>query len=219
MEIKYLGHSSFKLKGKTMSVVTDPFDSKMVGLPYPKLAADIVTVSHQHNDHNDLSKVGGTPGRIEPFVIRRPGEYEVGGVGIIGIKSWHDDKEGAERGENIIFTLQIDGVIICHLGDLGVPLSEKQVELIGDIDVLLIPVGGKFTIGPSQAAAVIEELSPSIVVPMHYKAAGMSGEFAQLITVDEFLEKAGYGGAKREEKLVVTKATLPEEMEVVVLSI
>lgn len=219
MDIKYLGHSSFKLKGKTMTVITDPFDSKMVGIPYAKMVADVVSVSHQHPDHNDLSKVSATPGREEVFVVNRPGEYEVGGVGMMGIRTWHDDKEGAERGENVIFTFTIDGVIVCHLGDLGHSLSERQVELIGDIDVLLVPVGGGYTIGPSQAVQVIEALSPSIVVPMHYKVSGMGDGFSELVTVDEFLEKAGYGGAKKEDKLSVTKGSLPEEMEVVVLSL
>src|SRR5688572_29430633 len=185
MEIKYLGHSSFRLKGKSMSVVTDPFDSEMVGLTFPKVIAEIVTISHGHNDHNQSMKVKGTEDRAEPFVIDRPGENEVGGVGVIGIRTWHDDKEGAERGENIIFTFQIDGVIVCHLGDLGHKLSDKQIENIGQIDVLLVPVGGVYSLNPSQAVEAMNALSPSVVVPMHYKKTGMKEGFAEIATVEE----------------------------------
>ncbi len=217
MEIKYLGHSSFRLKGKGMSVVTDPFDSKMVGLPFPKVTAEIVTVSHQHLDHNQVNQVKGTENRAEPFVISRPGEYEIGGVGVIGIRSQHDDKKGEERGENVIFTIQIDGVIVCHLGDLGHELSDKQIERVGQIDVLLVPVGGTFTIGPRLAVETINALSPSVVVPMHYKRPSMGASFDQMVTVDEFLEKSGFGEVKRLEKLTLMKMSLPEEMEIVVL--
>lgn len=201
-----------------MTVVTDPFDSAMVGLSFPKVNAEIVSLSHQHHDHNQAEKVAGTDSRVQPFVVDRPGEYEVGGVAIMGIKSWHDDKEGVERGENVIFTFQIDGVIVAHLGDLGHKLSEKQVELIGGVDVLLVPVGGVYTIGPGVAVEVINSLSPSIVVPMHFKMSGMGATFDHLVTVEEFLEKAGFGEAKKVDKLVVTKESLPEEMEVVVLN-
>lgn len=217
MEIKYLGHSSFRLKGKDGAVITDPFDSKMVGLPYPKGSAEIVTVSHGHDDHNQTEKISGTANRMEPFVVDRAGEYEVKGIGVITIKTFHDDKEGSERGENMVNVIQMDGVIVAHLGDLGHVLSDKQVEKIGPVDVLLIPVGGKFTIGPSEAVKVIEQLSPSIVIPMHYKQPSMSEEFMALVTIEEFLEKSGFE-ARREDKLVVTESSLPEEMEVVVLS-
>lgn len=199
-----------------MTLVTDPFDPAMVGLPYPKVSAEIVTLSHHHDDHSQSEKVTPTT-RTELFVVDRPGEYEVGGVGIIGIRSWHDDKDGADRGENVIFTIQMDGVIVCHLGDLGHKLTDKQIDAIGQIDVLLVPVGGEYTIGPSEAMEAISALSPSVVVPMHYKRAGMNASFDKLATVDEFLEKSAIGEAKRLDKLTLTKATLPEEMEVFVL--
>lgn len=217
MEIKYLGQSSFRMKGKNMSVVVDPFNPEMVGLSYPKVSAEIVTVSHDHADHNDISRV--LAGEREPFVINRPGEYEVGGVGVIGMRTWHDGNKGEERGENIVYTFQIDGVIICHLGDLGHPLEEKQVENIGAIDVLLVPVGGEFTIGPTQAKEVIDSLSPSIVVPMHYKLPGMTSQFDKLATVEEFFEKSGLVKAREEDRLSVNKLSLPEDTEIVVLRV
>jgi len=219
MDIKYLGHSSFKLKGKVGSVITDPFDPKMVGLDYLRVSAEMVTVSHNHGDHNQVSRVTGTTSRETPFVIDRRGEYEASGIGAIAIKSWHDDKEGSERGENLIFVFQIDGVVVAHLGDLGHTLSDKQIAKIGVVDVLLIPVGGEYTIGPSEAVKVIEQLSPAIVVPMHYKLPGMTVQFEKLASVDDFLEKSGFENARREDKLSLTKTNLPEETEVVVLGV
>lgn len=219
MDIKYLGHSSFKIRGKSGSVVTDPFDSKMVGVDFPRVSAEIVTVSHNHEDHNQVSKVSGTSNRSEPFVIDRVGEYEASGIGVIGVKSWHDDEEGSKRGENIIYVIQIEGVIVAHLGDLGHVLSDKQVSTIGPVDVLLLPVGGTYTLGPGDAVKVIEQLSPSIVVPMHYRVKSSTESFKDLVTVDEFLEKADYGGVRREEKLSLSKTSLPEETEIVVLEV
>ena len=217
MEIKYLGHSSFRIKGKDASLVTDPFDPKMVGLDYSKVGAEIVTVSHGHSDHNQVKRVEGTSTRSEPFVVDRPGEYEVGGIGIIGVKTKHDSKEGKERGDNLIMVIQVDGIVVVHLGELGHVLSDKQVEKIGAVDILMIPVGGEVTIGPSEAVKVIEQLSPSVVIPMHYRMPGMGADFEGLITVEEFLDKSGFE-ARREQKLSLGKGSLPEEMEVVVLS-
>lgn len=220
MEIKYLGHSSFRLKGKNGTVVTDPFDSKMVGLNYPSgVSAEIVTVSHQHGDHNQVDRVKGTANRAEPLVLDQPGEYEANGISVFGVSSWHDNEKGAKRGENVIFVFQIDGVTIAHLGDLGHELSKEKIEEIGPVDVVLIPVGGEFTIGPEEAKKVILELSPGIVVPMHYKAPGMTAEFDGLATVDQFLEKAGFEKVRREDKLKVDSSSLPEDTEVVVLSV
>lgn len=141
MDISFLGHSAFKLKGKTASVVTDPYDPS-IGLKFPKTEADIVTITHDHLDHNAADQVGGNP-----FVISGPGEYEVKGIKIIGVPSFHDEKKGEVRGKNTIYNIKIDGLYICHLGDLGqTELGSEQSDAIGQVDVLLIPVGGFYTI-------------------------------------------------------------------------
>ena len=218
MEIKYLGHSCFRLKTNQATVITDPFDSQIVGLPFTKTAADIVTISHHHRDHDFLERITGTEKRKQPLVFDAPGEYEAQDVGVIGIVSYHDDQNGTQRGKNNIFVFQIDGLLVAHLGDLGHELEEKKIEEIGPVDVLLIPVGGEFTIGPQQAAKVIAAIGPSIVIPMHFKTAGIGKGFAALATVDQFIEKAGIETVRHEDKLKVTKDSLPEETEIVVLS-
>ncbi len=218
MDITYLGHSAFKLRGKIATVIADPFGSS-VGFDMPKSSADMVTVSHQHEDHNAIEKVSGTARRPQPYLIQAPGEYEVNGVGVFGWQTFHDDQEGALRGKNTIYIIHLDGLKICHLGDLGHILSEAQVHQIGEIDVLLIPVGGFYTINAKQAVAVIKELQPSIVVPMHYQTPKHNKEtFNQVAPVSQFLTEMGLEESiEMQEKLVLTAAELPEETVVSVL--
>ncbi len=217
MDISYLGHSCFKLKGKNSSVITDPFE-KEVGFSLPRLSADVVTVSHDHFDHNNWKGITGTARRTNPFVIDTPGEYEVLGVSVFGVKTYHDDKKGEERGENVVYSILIDGVSVVHLGDLGHKLSESAVSDLNGVDVLLCPVGGIFTINPKEAVEIISAIEPSIVVPMHYKSEKHDQErFGQLSSVEEFLAELGKE-AQRSDKLSVNKTSLPEEMEVVVLT-
>jgi len=212
MDITFLGHSSFRIKGRGASVVTDPFDPKMVGLKYSGVEADIVTVSHEHADHNHLESVGGVKN-----IVRGPGEYEIMGVSILGFASAHDDKGGALRGKNTIYIFEIDGVRIAHLGDLGHKLSEGLVENIGHIDILMVPVGGEFTIGPDEATSVVQEIEPTIVIPMHYKLAGISeSSFGKLAPVEEFLKEVGLT-AETAPKLSVKREELGEDTKVVVL--
>lgn len=212
MDITYLGHSAFKLRGKIATVVTDPYSST-VGFDLPKVSADIVTISHQHDDHNAFEKIGGTSRRPEPYVIQAPGEYEVSGVGVFGWQTFHDDKEGKERGKNTIYIIHLDGLRICHLGDLGHVLSESQIHQIGEIDVLLIPVGGFYTINAKQAVEVVKSLQPSIVVPMHFQTPKHNSElFAQVASVTQFLTEMGIEEPlETQEKLVLTPSDLPEE--------
>lgn len=187
MDIIFLGHSSFRIKGKTASLVTDPFDPVMVGFKFPQVEADIVTVSHDHADHNQVSLVQN----VKKTVLG-PGEYEIMGISIIGIPVFHDDKKGRERGKNTIYVYEIDGLRLCHLGDLGHTLSEETLDEIGDIDILLIPVGGEYTIGPKEAAEVVQLIEPSYVLPMHYKMEGINPEvFANLSGLPEFLKETG----------------------------
>lgn len=182
-----MGHSSFRIKTRTAVVVTDPFDPQMVGLKYSGVEGDIVTVSHEHRDHNASEKVGGVK-----KVISGPGEYEVAGVSILGFPSFHDNEKGAKRGKNTIYVIEADGLRLAHLGDLGHTLSEEMVGEIGDIDILMVPVGGEFTIGPKDAATVVSAIDPYYVFPMHYKLSGMNEEnFSKLEPVESFLKESG----------------------------
>lgn len=218
MEISYYGHSTFKLKGKAGSVVTDPFDN-YIGLTLPTLSADIVTVSHDHKDHNATIKVKGTTRREKPFIVDQAGEYEVGDISIFGTKTFHDETEGSKRGENTVFTIMLDEITVCHLGDLGHELTSEQISEIGAVDVVLCPVGGVFTIDPALAAKTIRSLEPSIAIPMHYKTAAHNQDiFGEVKELSDFLKVYGVETAPI-ERLKLEKDRLPEETELVVLSI
>lgn len=209
MEITYLGHSSFKLKGKVATVVTDPFNP-IIGLKFPKVEADIVTVSHSHPDHSEVNLVEGGP-----FVIAGPGEYEIRDVKLVGISSFHDEKEGKERGKNTIYSIRIDGLYVCHLGDLGqASLSSSQLEVLGQVDILLIPVGGVFTIDSEVAAKTVAAIEPKIVIPMHYFDPALKTKFEE---VGKFLKEMGKENLVPQQKLIITKDNLPEETEVILL--
>lgn len=214
MEIVWLGHSSFRIKGKGATIVTDPYDPGKTGLKFPKVTADIVTVSHDHFDHNQGKLVGGNP-----KVLTGPGEYEVSGVSIFGIASYHDDKEGEERGKNTIYRMSVDGVRVCHLGDLGHKLGDEQLEAVGDIDVLLVPVGGVYTIDAGAASEVVSSLEPRVVIPMHYQIKGLNPEiFKELDGVDKFVKELGIEPT-HDSKYNTTVDKLPDEMQLVVLEL
>jgi L-ascorbate metabolism protein UlaG (beta-lactamase superfamily) len=212
MDINYLGLSSFKMKGKNASVVTDPFDPKVVGIKFPPIEADIVTVSHDHPDHNKIDLV-----KNYVQAIKGPGEYEIRGISILGFPSFHDDKKGELRGKNVVFVYEIDGLRICHLGDLGHNLSDEMVEEVGDIDILMIPVGGFYTIGPGVAAEIVRNIEPSIVMPMHYNTGELDqNAFGKLEKVDAFLKEIGMT-VERLPKLTIKKEELGENQKVVIL--
>ena len=160
MEIQYFGHSCFALiDNNGISVLTDPYTK--VGYELPKgLSADIVTVSHAHFDHAYVENIAYS------FLVHQSGQQT---ENIVGIDSYHDEKQGALRGKNVIYKITIDGIIFCHLGDLGEAVSVEMVEKIGKVDVLLIPVGGTYTIDAEQAKAYVDALSPKTVIPMHYR--------------------------------------------------
>ena len=212
MDIWYLGHSSFKLKGKTATVVTDPFDSKSVGFKFPKTEADIVTISHDHKDHNNA-------GEVEKLkkVVKGPGEYEINEVSIIGISSYHDDKKGEKRGKNTIYVFEIDDLRLAHLGDLGTKLSEKKIEQMGEIDILFIPVGGEYTINAQVAAQISRDIEPVIIIPMHYKQKGLERKaFDKLSDEKPFVNDLGLP-VSQEKRLNVKKSTLGEEQKIVIM--
>ncbi len=214
MDIISLGHSSFRLRGKSASVVTDPFTGVTVGIPFPKhTASDIVTISHEHEDHNAREAVEG-----DPFVISGPGEYEIKGVGIVGIGVYHDNEKGLQRGKNTIYRIEMDGISLVHLGDLGHELSASDVDSLDGVDVLFVPTGGVYTIDPGQAAKVVHEIQPTIIIPMHYNRPGLDQKiFAGLVGIDAFLKEMGKGEVAPQPKLSITKDKLPEEMQIVVL--
>lgn len=217
MDIYWYGQACFKLKGKNAAVVIDPYEPDFTGLKLPKdLSADIVLVTHSHEDHNNSKVVSVTPAGKAPMVFDKPGEYEVGGVVITGINSFHDNSAGAERGMNIIFHLMFDNLDIVHLGDLGQSrLSEEQVAQIGQTDILLVPVGSIYTIDAKAASDIVSQLEPKIIIPMHYKIEGLKFE---LESVEGFLKEMGAEGAVPQPKLSITKEKLPEEPQVVVLN-
>lgn len=213
MDITYIGHSCFKIKGKEMTVVIDPYDPK-IGYKMPKLECDLLLTSHDHHDHNNISAVSGYK-----LLINSPGEYEVNGVFVYAIPSFHDDKEGSDRGQNLIFLIEVDGISILHLGDLGHDLSKETLEKISDVDVMMIPVGGKYTIDAEEAAEVISEIEPSYVLPMHYKTADLTG-IPDIEGVDEFLDEMGVeNNVKKDDRLKISsKSDVPDETQIVILN-
>lgn len=216
MEIKYIGHSSFFIKTKTAKIVTDPFNPQMTGLKLPKLEADIITVSHPHPDHNFVQGV-----KEGALVIDWPGEFEKNEVRMYGYQSFHDKQQGAERGANTMFKFESENLSILHCGDLGHILDKEMVEEIGSVDILLIPVGGFFTINAEEAVKVINEIEPSIVIPMHYNSPEMNQEqFGNLAMLDSFLKEIGATDVTPIEKLTIKKEDINvEDMKVVTLSI
>jgi L-ascorbate metabolism protein UlaG (beta-lactamase superfamily) len=209
MEITWLGHSCFRLKGKQATVITDPF-SPASGYTLGKATAEIVTVSHAHPGHSYIQGVGG-----EPRILKSPGEYESAGVLTVGVHTYHDNEKGAQRGKNTAFVIDVDDVMICHIGDLGHVLTAEQVAEIDGVDVLLIPVGGVSTIDAVQAAQIVRQLEPKVVIPMHYKTDALKRE---LETADRFLKEMGVKEAVPQPKLTVTKNSLPLTMQVTILS-
>jgi L-ascorbate metabolism protein UlaG (beta-lactamase superfamily) len=208
VEITWLGHSCFRLKGKNATIVTDPYEEK-IGYRLGRVSADIVTVSHNHYDHNNVAAVGGNP-----KVINGPGEYEIGGIFITGVQTFHDAESGAKRGRNTAYLFDMDDLVTCHLGDLGHPLTAQQAEEMSNVDILIVPVGGNFTINAAQAAEVISLLEPRLVIPMHYRTEGLQVEVEPL---DRFARAMGLKEIKPLPKLSIAKGNLPEEMQVVVL--
>ncbi len=212
MEISRLGHSSFKIRGKTATVVTDPFDPSAVGIKYPKVEADIVTVSHSHSDHNFTQNVSGSP-----YIISGPGEYEKLGVFVKGILSYHDNNQGQERGRNTIYRMEIDKIHLAHLGDLGHKLTDDQSDQLSDVDILFIPVGGFYTINSAQGAEIIAQIEPKIVIPMHYHEDRLNQQaFSKLTGLKEFFTQMGKEITIL-PKLTVAENKLPPELTVVAL--
>ena len=208
MDINWLGHSCFRIEGRQATVITDPY-SPDLGYSLGKPTAHIVTVSHQHDGHSYVQGIDG-----EPRSVKGPGEYEISGVLIAGIATFHDQERGKKRGRNTVYLIEVDEVSVCHLGDLGHVLTAEQVEEIGNVDVLLLPVGGVSTINAPTAAEVVRQLEPKAVLPMHYKTPALNRE---LEPVERFLREIGVKEVDPQPKLSFTRSSLPASTQVFLL--
>jgi L-ascorbate metabolism protein UlaG (beta-lactamase superfamily) len=211
MLITWSGISCFKIQTKDIILVTDPFDASY-GLKPPRLKADIVTISHAHHDHDNVSAI-----MANPFVINGPGEYEIKGIFVYGLPGYHDKKQGAERGLITMYLIEMEDISLAHLGDLGCPLNDEQLEKLEGVDILMIPVGGRYTIDAKEAVEVINQIEPRIVIPMHYKIPGL--KFKNPIDpVDNFCKEMGIKKIEGLDKLKIAKKDLPaEETKVIIL--
>jgi len=208
-EFKWFGHNCFRVRAREATVITDPVD-RVTGYFMPKQTADIITISHDHKGHANLNAV-----KPDYQVVRGPGEYELHDVFITGIRTYHDQSKGTERGYNTVYLIELEGMVICHLGDLGHPLTEEQAEAMSNVDVLLVPAGGGDVIDAVQAAEVIGQLEPKIVVPMQF--ATPQGD-KKLGNLDALCKQLGVEQPAPEEKLVLRQSDLGETMRLVVLS-
>jgi len=215
MKIIWHGQSCFQIiaqtkKSKEVTIVIDPF-SEGIGLRVPKLQADILLVTHNHRDHNNVKTVSGNP-----FLIEGSGEYEIKGVFIQGISAFHDASLGRERGEVTIYTILAEGMSVCHLGDLGQKeLTADQLEKIGNIDILMIPIGGLYTISAKEALKIMAQIEPKITIPMHYQVPRLN---LKLEKIDKFLKMLSIRSVEPLVKLSIKKRDLsPEEAKIIVL--
>lgn len=211
MKIKWIGHACFLIDGEEGRVITDPYDETIPYRP-PDFATDVVTVSHEHSDHNAVERVKGNP-----TVIRGKGAHSAAGITFQGTASFHDEVEGKKRGANTIFSFTMEGIQLAHLGDLGHPLTDEQVEALASVEVLFIPVGGYFTIGPKEAAALTKRLlNLKVVFPMHYKTERL-GENFPIAPVDNFARKVQNVKRIGSSEVTLTRENLPAHQEVWIL--
>jgi len=204
--IRWLGHACFYCQGDGISLLTDPFDEE-VGYPLPDKEVDVVTVSHDHYDHNAVSLLPG-----KPEVVKEAGTHRFRSLEIKGVSVFHDEVQGAKRGKNIIFTWVMEGVRLCHLGDLGHLLDEAALNSIGTVDILMVPVGGVYTIDAREAQEVVAQLRPRLVIPMHFKTPHLSFDLGQVEDFTKYYERVRQG-----ESWEGTAADLPDEQEILVL--
>ena len=207
-EITWFGHACFRVRGREAVILMDPVGPSS-GYPLPEQSANVVTISHHHPNHSALESI--RPGYR---LVEGPGEYEIAGAFITGVHTYHDKEQGASLGRNTVYLLEIDDLVICHLGDLGGPLTEEQSAQISAVDVLLVPVGGGPTIDAAAAVEVIGQIEPSIVIPMQYATAQGDHDRDSLET---FLKQVGSPDVEPQPRLTVRKSDLSETMQVVVL--
>ncbi|MGB9722024.1 MAG: MBL fold metallo-hydrolase [bacterium] len=212
MKIKFLGHAAFLITSdKGLKIITDPYKPGCYGggIKYNPITeqADIVTISHEHDDHNETKIMGN------PVFVRESGKKEVKGISISGYEVYHDKSAGKERGKDIIFNMEIDGINVVHLGDLGHILSKSDADKIGKVDILLIPVGGYFTIDSKEAQEIIGLLKPSVVIPMHFKTSKCDFPIAP---VEEFTKSKEIKAVDGE--LEIKKEELPGKTTIYLLT-
>ena len=208
MQITWYGQSFFRIltqegKNNQVNLVIDPFNEK-IGLKTPPLEADILLVTHHHYNHNNVKAIKGGA-----FLIEGPGEYEIKNVFVEGIPSFHDSSQGKERGKNTIYTIESEDLRLCHLGDLGQrELNSEQLERMGNIDILMIPIGGVYTISAKEASKIISQLEPKIVIPMHYLVPKLK---IKLEGLNKFLKIMGIKTPEILKKLSIKKRNLPTD--------
>lgn len=211
MKIKCLGHAAFVITSDAgLKIITDPYETSP-SLTYGEIteSADVVTVSHDHTDHCNVAAVRGNP-----EVVRRMGRSAAKGIEFNGIASYHDDAKGRLRGNNIIFCFEVDGIKVCHLGDLGHLLDGKQLKEIGSVDILLIPVGGFFTIDARAATQVCDQLKPKVIIPMHYRT---EKSFPDIAGVDEFIKGKNNVTRQDSSEVEFKAGKLPATSQIIVL--
>lgn len=208
MEIDWFGHACFRLRGREGTVITDPY-TKEIGLSFPRPRGDIVTISHEHPGHRYVDGVKG-----DPRVLNGPGEYEIKNIFVTGIPTAHDKRGGRDRGPNTVYTIDLDGLTICHLGDLGHVPTQPQAEAFGNVNILLVPVGGVSTINGAEAAEIVSLLEPQVVIPMHYQHADLA---FKLDPPTKFFKELGVKPPSEIPSFKVTKDSLPKEMQVILL--
>lgn len=212
MELTWLGHSCFRLRGKEVTLVADP-PSPSTGYSLGRLSADIVTISHDHPGHNYVRAVSG-----DPYIIRGPGEYEIRNALISGFQTYHDEERGARLGRNTVYLYHIDDLLICHLGDLGHLLNSREQEEVNGCDVLLLPVGGGNALDAKKAVEVVSQIEPQVIIPMHYATPALKPSAGPLDPLDKFCKEMGVEAAEPLPKLSLTRGSLPPEPQVVLLT-
>lgn len=209
MEITWLGRSCFRIRGKEATVVTDPYDNKTTGYTLGRPTADIVTISHSDPAHSNAEGVAGTP-----RVIEGPGEFEIAGASIVGVATFRGKEKTPESGRNVAYVIELEDMRIGHLGGIGHVPTSDQLEQLANVDILLVPVGGGESLDAPPAAETVSLIEPKIVIPMNYKT---DIEKANLDPVDRFLKEMGAKGPEHHAKVTVTRSTLPEETQVLVV--
>lgn len=214
MNIVWHGQSFFEIvtkdrENKELKIVIDPFDES-IGLKVPKTEAQILLITHQHSDHSNKKAISGNP-----FLIEEPGEYEINGVYIKGITAFHDDVEGKKRGDIVVYLIEAEDIKICHLGDFGQKeLTSEQLEQIGDIDILMVPIGSVYTVDAKGASKIISQIEPKLVIPMHYQIPKLK---LKLNSLEQFLKEMGSSAIEPQKKLKIKSFNLPKEkMEIAV---
>jgi L-ascorbate metabolism protein UlaG (beta-lactamase superfamily) len=207
-EIRWFGHNCFRIKAREATILMDPV-GKQTGYSVSKQTADIVTVSHEHPGHNNLQMV-----KPDYALINGPGEYELHGIFVTGTRTYHDKVKGAERGYNTVYEIDLEGIRIAHLGDLGHLPDEDAREKIESIDILMVPAGGGPLLSPAEIAEVVGNISPKMVIPMQFRAGKGDKDRA---AVDEFCKHLGIPMPEPVDKIVVKSSDLSDQMQMVVL--